>query len=178
MDFDEMMSRKQRATETVTIVIDHKWADQLATARTVLVPARARAAGAGLDVKADWDGVATVPAEIVAYQEAEADVAALVAQEPESVIRFVLRALSRSEFQRLLDAHQPTPKQRKDNPAIQWNPDTFGPALVAACSVEPRLSLEQTREMWDSANWSPGELGRLENTAFMLQGEVRKVEDA
>lgn len=176
MDFEQMMSRKTRASTTVTIVIDHKVIDRLEDARRAVTAARAKAAGAGHDTSPEADWGDDVPAEVVAFRDAEADAAALTVEARDAVQEFRFAAVGRAEYQRILDANQPTAAQRKENQFQQWNYLTFGPALVAACSVEPKLSDEQTRRMWDDANWSTGECARLETACYELLGQARKVE--
>jgi hypothetical protein len=51
---------------------------------------------------------------------------------------------------------------------MQYNPDTFGPALVAAVCVEPKLSIEQVTAIIDSGTWSPGEVSTLTGSAMAI----------
>lgn len=69
------------------------------------------------------------------------------------------KAISSADYDRLLNDHPPTAAQRRDNNA--YNIDTFAPALISACCVEPRLSYDQAREIYTSDAWSAGELGGL-----------------
>jgi hypothetical protein len=47
-----------------------------------------------------------------------------------------------------------------------WNDETFPPALVAACCVEPAMDYKQAAEMWTSPQWNAGELDDLFVTAW------------
>lgn len=70
------------------------------------------------------------------------------------------QALPRREYRVLLDEHPP------DTEGADWNPDTFPPALIAACSLDPKLTLEQAGEMWEE--WEAGEMGRVFMLCFQL----------
>jgi hypothetical protein len=75
-------------------------------------------------------------------------------------------ALSAHDMDRLQSKHVPTVEQKARGMA--FNPDTFAPALVAACSVDPRLSFEDAKEIWESEAWSSGELNFLFDTVSNL----------
>ena len=66
----------------------------------------------------------------------------------------------------LVEAHPPTTEQRKRG--ASYNIDTFAPALVAACSLEPRLTFEQAKELKDSPDWSGGEFGDIYGRAMAV----------
>jgi hypothetical protein len=70
-----------------------------------------------------------------------------------------LKAIGSSAYDDLLGKYPPTPKQKKDG--ATYNPDTFAPALVAACLTEPRMDLEDVQNIWTSDEWSRGELTEL-----------------
>jgi len=76
-------------------------------------------------------------------------------------IELLYRAISRRELDALRAKHPPTTKQRTDNPSAGVNSDTFNPALVAACLVEPELTKAEVQELWDNGNWTQGELNHL-----------------
>jgi lysozyme family protein len=46
--------------------------------------------------------------------------------------------------------------------------DEFAPALVAACLVDPVMTEDEARELWNSDFWSAGELDQLFSTASQL----------
>lgn len=72
-------------------------------------------------------------------------------------------ALSAHELDTLQAKYPPTPDQRAKGMA--FDPDKFNPALVAACLADPAMTLEEVKDMWDSPDWSLGELQFLLNTA-------------
>lgn len=75
---------------------------------------------------------------------------------------FKFQALSRRRYRELIDAHPPKDKTG------EWNPDTFPPALIAACSVEPKLTTEQAERIWSGDNWSAADSNRLFLVAWNL----------
>ena len=75
-------------------------------------------------------------------------------------------ALSSHELDRLQSKHVPTTEQKARG--LAFNPDTFAPALVAACSIEPELTETDTKEIWTSESWSTGELNYLFDTVSNL----------
>lgn len=78
--------------------------------------------------------------------------------------RMVFLALNGDEYDALTAAHPPTPKQKADNHT--WNPDTFPPALIAAVSSQPKLSVEQAKALWKHKDWSAGEQATLFSRAL------------
>ena len=70
-----------------------------------------------------------------------------------------IKALSGPAYDKLLAAHPPTKEQKADGGA--YDPETFGPALLAASFVEPELTEEQALELWKSDSWSRGEISTL-----------------
>lgn len=60
-------------------------------------------------------------------------------------VPFRFRALPRTEFSALIAAHPGGPDQN-------WNPDTLPPALIAASSLNPKLTLEQVEELFEVFN--------------------------
>lgn len=84
-------------------------------------------------------------------------------------MKLVGEALSGDAFDDLVAQHPPTKKQREDG--FTWNTDTFLPALIAATLREPHLTYEQAKQLWDSEQWSSGELNSLANFCIRLSQE-------
>jgi len=84
-------------------------------------------------------------------------------------INVLFRSLGSKLYDAIVTEHQPTKEQKKEG--NQWNPDTFPPALIAACSVDPRLTVEQATSLWESEDWSQGELMGLFIAAVKLNNE-------
>lgn len=80
----------------------------------------------------------------------------------------LMRALPRKPYRALIDAHPPLGDQKGD-----WNPDTFPPALIAACAVEPEFTVEQATEAWET--WETDEASRLFLTAFYLNEQAERL---
>lgn len=68
-------------------------------------------------------------------------------------------AISAKEIDRLYSANQPTAEQRIKGMA--FNPETFNPALIASCAIEPKITETEAIEIFTSENWSTGELSFL-----------------
>lgn len=84
-----------------------------------------------------------------------------------TTVDFTVQALPRSEYRTLLDDHPPV----KDG--ADWNADTFPPALVAACCVDPVMTLEQAQQMWEE--WEAGEVSRLFLSCWQLNEQAAGV---
>lgn len=76
------------------------------------------------------------------------------------------RAIGAKEYDDLVAAYPPTTGQRKDG--ASYNVDLFAPALIAAVSLEPKLSFEDAKEIYNSPEWSGGEVGGLFIEALKL----------
>jgi len=72
---------------------------------------------------------------------------------------FVMRAIGSKAYDTLVGLHAPTAEQKREGAA--YNPDTFGPALIAHCSASPKLTPNEAKELWDSDEWSRGEVMAL-----------------
>lgn len=81
-----------------------------------------------------------------------------------SSIEVTLRALGSQEYQRLLADHPPTPDARKAG--IGFNLETFPAALIAACAVDPEISVEQAAQLCDRL--SDGQFTKLWNAALLV----------
>lgn len=76
----------------------------------------------------------------------------------------LFRAIGMRAYDDLLALHPPTKEQAAAG--ASYNGDTFGPALVAAVCIEPNLSEADTIEMWESDDWSRGDLAILWEAAL------------
>lgn len=147
---DQLLSR---GTPTATLRVPLDGGEAAAE----LAKARNRASAARLAGRPTDD----LDAEVEAAEEAAAEAEVTVA----------LRGLARSEYRRLEEAHPPADvdveKAKKDGLGVPaYNPDTFLPALVAACMTDPELTLEEAEQLFDS--WSAGDLAILVRTAQTL----------
>ena len=92
-------------------------------------------------------------------------VEALESQLAESRVSFRLRGLGRNAFQRLLAEHRPA-----DDDARVFNPDTFPQALIAACSLDPVMTVEDVAELGDVL--TDGQFDELFDAAWNACREV------
>jgi hypothetical protein len=76
------------------------------------------------------------------------------------------RAIGAKEYDKLVAKHPPKTEQRAEG--ASFNMDTFAPALIAACCVEPEMSREDAQALWDSEDWSRGDLMVLFRNAVEL----------
>lgn len=81
-------------------------------------------------------------------------------------VRLRYRALSPKHLDELLVAHAPTSKQQREG--LQWNRETFPPALVSAVSLVPKMTEEQARDLLESDSWAPGEAAQLFSNAWAV----------
>jgi hypothetical protein len=80
-------------------------------------------------------------------------------QMPDGEMQIQVQAISSKEYDDLLAAHPPTKTQKADGSA--YNTDTFPPALLAKSLCEPKITDEEATEIWNSEQWSRGELSEL-----------------
>jgi hypothetical protein len=85
-------------------------------------------------------------------------------------VNLLFGAISAHELDKLYAAHRPNPDQKVQG--MSFNPNTFNPALVSACSIEPKIGDDEAQEIFDSENWSTGELSYLVDvcSALCMQG--------
>lgn len=97
---------------------------------------------------------------------------------------FVFEAIARHEMETLLGENRPTKDQIEEAKQVAkdmgrppteipvFNPVTFPPILIAASSVEPKLTEAEASELWNSDVMSMGELQRLWAGVFQLNNVV------
>lgn len=76
------------------------------------------------------------------------------------------RAIGAVEYDKLTAKHPPTPEQRIEGSSTNIN--TFGPALLSKTCVDPEISEEEWLEIWNSPEWSRGEIVDLYLSASAL----------
>lgn len=115
--------------------------------------------------------------------KAEGARAALRAAEEEAekdAVEYVFKNVGRKAFDKLITDHPPTDENREDAKAqggnpddLNWNPNTFPVALVAAAIIHPQMDEAEVQEMWDDPEWGGGELQQLFWTALAAQQKSR-----
>ena len=81
-------------------------------------------------------------------------------------ISMLFKALSTNEYDKIITDNPPTTAQKADG--MIYNEHTFGPAILAAVCAEPDMSDKQWREIWNSDDWSKGEMTEL----FIIAGRL------
>lgn len=81
-------------------------------------------------------------------------------------VELLFRAIGATAYDKLVSKHPPTTEQRAEGNT--FNLDTFGPALIAECSVEPEMTYAEAKEIWTSPDWSRGEVITLYKHAVDL----------
>jgi hypothetical protein len=76
------------------------------------------------------------------------------------------QAIGMRAYDRLVAKHPPKPEQRAEGSSFDI--DSFAPALIAACSVDPEMSPVQAKAIWDSDDWSRGDVMVLFRNAVEL----------
>ena len=152
--FDEIKARKKLPVEEVPIVLDGEWGQQVLDAQERMV-----ALESSLRAR---PGDTTLIGEL---DELLAEIERLNAERDEHVAVFKFKGLGRDRYERLVRAHPPTQEQRKqaarESSGASWNRDTFPPALIHACLVEPSMTLEQVVELLADDEWNEADAGAL-----------------
>lgn len=146
----ELIARKKPLTRKVTIVLDGDLADKWNAAEAAFDNARfADERGSTEQTKLD-------------VIEAEDALDELRPQMAEATIEFTLRAIGRKQYADLMEQHPPTDEQRKDarraGTEATFDGETFYPAVIAASLVEPQMSEEDVKELFDSEAFNAAEV--------------------
>ena len=99
----------------------------------------------------------------------------LRARAEQAAVRFTAQALPRKAYRELIEAHPPQPltKEQVEQKVRQgrWTTETFAPALITACFVEP-VGVDG-RVIWDE--WDAGIAEALFGMALMVNEEPPQV---
>lgn len=74
-------------------------------------------------------------------------------------LTILFRAIGARQYDDLIAKHPPN-AQQKINGEV-YNIHTFAPTLISICSVDPHLSYDEAKAIWDSEDWSRGEVMSL-----------------
>ncbi|MFE1452010.1 hypothetical protein [Streptomyces olivaceoviridis] len=151
------LAARQRPVLKMTICDDQQVKDRLATAQ--YNERRARTA-------AESDPADKDLKKLLTAAQTELEAAQQAFDEAAIVLRF--QALRRPDFEALKKAHPATEEQAEDG--LAFNPETLGPELIAASSLDGITVDEATEYLTD---WSEGEAAQLWDTAWQVQGETR-----
>lgn len=108
-------------------------------------------------------------AEVDPRRELEAELEKVYAAMRPSEVTFRFQALGRVAYSDLLAAHAARPNVADDG---AWNNDTYPSALIAACCIEPAMTVEQVEQLDEVLNQRQRNV--LFNTAWSAQvGETQ-----
>lgn len=151
MDIGEILARKQRKTKTVTVLLD----DGLAAERDRLVVQVAVA-----ERQDEWES--RVP-EAPGLRERLREVENLIV---ESQVPFTFQAMPRTKWNELVDAFT-------DEDTDELFVEGFGPEIMAASSLDPKMTVDDVLALWDE--WSSAETEQLYIAAYKVNREVRDI---
>lgn len=142
----ELRSKKKPVTKRVTIQLDGELATEIALMREKYQAAR------------DYDRTSN---ENDTAPSIEKQINELIEDSRITEYTFVFQSIGRPNYDKLvsLPEHKPTKEQKRDN--ATFNADTFPPALIAASCVDPELSLEEAKDMFNDPSWNGAELANL-----------------
>jgi len=174
LSFADIKALKQAKTLEVEMVLDISRRGTVADAEKVLRTARLAQAMLGDDSTKAEKAKATR-----ALKAAEEDLEAAKSALAEATITWKLKAIGYKEIDELYEAWPASAQQQLEHrkqlrdvgetaSRLRYNPAEFEPRLVAACVVEPELTEEEALEMWQSDDWSEGELALLFQSAITL----------
>ena len=100
-------------------------------------------------------------------KRAESEFSIFVRDGSETIeLTLLYRAIGARRYDELVSQHPPKAADRLEGATFDL--DTFAPALIAEVCVEPRMSVEDTIELWSSDDWSRGDLMVLFRNAVEL----------
>lgn len=158
----DILRDKKPNSKTVDIILDSDLAGEIQLKEQELAQMRMKK-GRSLA-----DGIGPLETQLDDLYEKAADIA----------VTFTFTDIGRRVFDELVLSHSPT-KQQKDRMAelgggiLEFNIDTFPPALLAATSSDPELTLEEATEIFDT--WGSGDAEVLFSTALLVCKERQSV---
>lgn len=120
--------------------------------------------------------------------EAKNDAAAERTAIDENCTEFHLRALPNETFEALVEQHPPTKDQkdkwRKENPqlaslggGLRWNDETFRPALIAACCIDPEMDDVDAKDFCSGAEgYTEADVEHVYQTAININTRRRSID--
>lgn len=81
-------------------------------------------------------------------------------------VELTFQAIGATEYDKLVSKHPPKAEQRVDG--ASFDIDSFGPDLIHKVSLEPDISLKDAQEIWNSPDWSRGDVMVLFRKAVEL----------
>lgn len=75
----------------------------------------------------------------------------------------LFRSIGSKEYDRLVTNCPPRPDQKKEG--ATYDIDKFGPELISRVCVDPVMTIEDARAIWNSEHWNRGEIWDLFSNA-------------
>lgn len=159
---DHLKSKKRRATKVVEVVLDPDAARAVHEAEWKVDEAEARLRAEPGDPDAQ---------QAVWTAKENLDTLRAQAAADDAVVTLKFRSIGHHAYDELVRAHPPTAEQIAEVKAagvdveLNFNADTFPPAVVAASLEEPKMSVAEVTELWESPDWNQAELTVLFSAA-------------
>lgn len=159
MDFEEIVKRRSAPTVTVRLPMENRLIDDFE---------KLRKEAAKTEVAANMSNDREVHIRSV---ELNRQLESMRQQIEDSRVAFVFQGIPRVEYNELVEQH-PSRKEDRDN-GFEFNPETLAPYLIAACAVDPELTVEQATFFW--TEWTAAEGIKLYNAAYEANKVVRDI---
>lgn len=158
----DVVASHRQVQRTVRIPMRADLVDEISTLEARMMRERQ------IDLRENRDPVA--PQLAAQIREMEDELAA-------SEVAFTFRSIGRRPHAKLVADNPPTDEQKKEAVAgdyvLNYNPDAFPPALLAASCVTPTGSVEHWAAIWES--WSDGQVSQLWQACMATQAGAADV---
>ncbi len=159
MDIKDVLKRKIASTEVAWILMDPTLQDRRDELDTELSAAR-------IYDKRHTDAVKRADEVEKKIDDVDLEIA-------ESRVPFKFASIGRENYSKLIDENKPREGNTMDQD-VGFNADEFPPRLLALSAVDPKMDLDDARQIWDGGEgqWSDGETTKLLLTAIKANKEV------
>lgn len=89
----------------------------------------------------------------------------------EETVMFVFRALRRIDYRELIESHPASDEDQSEG--FDFDPETLGPELISLSAVDPEMSLDEVKDLWDE--WDDATVTELYSAALLVNKEVRDI---
>jgi len=150
----DIIAAKKPNTRTIDIILDSDLAGEIQLKTAELAQAKNKRTSLA-------DGINPLEQELDALYEKAADIA----------VTFTFQDIGRKSFDEMVIKHQPTAEQKKfmadmGGGILEYNTDTFPPALMAAAAIDPEMTVEEAESIFDT--WGSGDAEILFTTALLV----------
>ena len=150
----DILAAKKPNTRTIDIILDSDLAGEIQLKTAELGQAKNKRTSLA-------DNINPLEQELDALYEKAADIA----------VTFTFQDIGRKAFDEMVYAHQPTAEQKKHvadmgGGILEYNTDTFPPALMAASAIEPEMTTEEAEAILYT--WGSGDAEIQFTTALLV----------